>query len=91
MALHREIAVGIRDPQNTGEALAFAFDEAVLRGADLVAVHTWYWLHAAPRVAREAPSLRPDDPARISAQVDQCPSGALSWFKNPPPDPSTPE
>ncbi len=63
MAVHREIAVGIRDPQETGEALAFAFEEAALRGADLVAVHTWYWFPPAPRLPGEGEvsALRPDD------------------------------
>ena len=50
MAVHREIVVGVRDPQGAGEALAFAFEEAALRGADLVAVHTWYWIPAPPRI-----------------------------------------
>jgi len=39
-AVHREVAVGIRDPRNTTETLAFAFEEAALRGATLVAVHS---------------------------------------------------
>jgi len=47
-AVHREIAVGVRDPRDTGAAVAFAFEEAALRGADLVAVHTWYWFPSAP-------------------------------------------
>lgn len=37
-ALHREVIVGIRDPESTSQALAFAFEEAALRNADLVAV-----------------------------------------------------
>lgn len=80
MAVHREIAVGIRDPQDTGEALAFAFEEAALRGADLVAVHTWHWFPAAPRAAGadEAPGLRPDDPSRISAEADRQLAAALT-------------
>lgn len=41
-AVHREIAVGIRDPQDVSGTLAFAFEEAALRDAELVAVHTWY-------------------------------------------------
>jgi nucleotide-binding universal stress UspA family protein len=41
-AVHREIAVGIRDPQDVTGTLAFAFEEAALRGADLVAVHAWH-------------------------------------------------
>ena len=48
MAVHREIAVGVRDTQDTGAALAFAFEEAALRHADLVAVHTWYRFPSAP-------------------------------------------
>ena len=47
MAVHREVAVGIRDPDDTGAPLAFAFEEAALRGAALVAVHSWYWFPAA--------------------------------------------
>jgi nucleotide-binding universal stress UspA family protein len=46
MAVHREIAVGVRDPEDGSAVLGFAFEEAALRGADLVAVHTWYWLPA---------------------------------------------
>jgi nucleotide-binding universal stress UspA family protein len=80
MAVHREIAVGIRDPRDTGEALTFAFGEAALRGADLVAVHTWYWISVVPRAASAdaAPGLRPDDPARISAEADRQLAAALA-------------
>ena len=38
-AVHREIAVGIRETEDSTGALAFAFEEAALRDADLVAVH----------------------------------------------------
>ena len=38
-AVHREIAVGIRETEDSTAALAFAFEEAALRDADLVAVH----------------------------------------------------
>ena len=59
MAVHREIAVGVRDPQESTAALAFAFEEAALRGADLVAVHTWRSLPADqhPVAAEAAASL----------------------------------
>jgi nucleotide-binding universal stress UspA family protein len=55
-AVHGEVAVGIRDPRDTAEALAFAFDEAARRGATLTAVHSWNWPPAADseRVAVEA-------------------------------------
>ncbi len=40
-AVHREIVVGVHDPSGTRAALAFAFEEAALRHAELVAVHAW--------------------------------------------------
>lgn len=40
-AVHHEVVVGIRDPDNSSQALAFAFEEAALRDAALVAVHAW--------------------------------------------------
>ena len=39
-AAHREIVVGVRDVREATEAVAFAFEEAALRGSDLVAVHS---------------------------------------------------
>jgi nucleotide-binding universal stress UspA family protein len=76
-ALHREIAVGIRDPEDVTGTLAFAFEEAALRGADLVAVHTWYWLPAAPHVSGPAGALRPPDPAQIAAEEGRHLAAAL--------------
>ena len=49
MAVHQEVAVGVRDPQDTSEALTFAFEEATARHADLVVVHAWYWFPSALR------------------------------------------
>jgi nucleotide-binding universal stress UspA family protein len=66
MVVHREIAVGVRDPEDATGVLAFAFEEAALRRADLVVVHTWYWLPPAPG---EAGALRPADPERIAAEA----------------------
>jgi nucleotide-binding universal stress UspA family protein len=68
-AVHREIAVGIRDPEDVTGTLAFAFEEAALRGADLVAVHTWYWLPSAPSASGPAGTPRPPDPGQISAEA----------------------
>ncbi len=39
MAAHRQLAVGIRDPEDCEAALAFAFEEAQLRNAYLLVVH----------------------------------------------------
>lgn len=41
MAAHRQVVVGIRDPRDCAVALDFAFAEAALRNASLVAVHAW--------------------------------------------------
>jgi nucleotide-binding universal stress UspA family protein len=40
-ATDRLVVVGIRSPQDCGPALAFAFEEARLRKAALLAVHAW--------------------------------------------------
>ncbi len=40
-AAHRQVGVGIDDPAHADDALAFAFEEASLRKASLVAVHAW--------------------------------------------------
>jgi nucleotide-binding universal stress UspA family protein len=76
-ALHREIAVGIRDPENVTGTLPFAFEEAARRGADLVAVHAWYWLPTAPHVSGPAGALRPPDPAQIAAEANRHLAAAL--------------
>lgn len=52
-AAHRQVVVGIRDPQESAAALGFAFEEAALRHASLLAVHAWQ----TPR------ALLPDMPA----------------------------
>jgi nucleotide-binding universal stress UspA family protein len=82
MAVHREIAVGIRDPQDTDQTLAFAFEEAALRGADLVAVHTWFWFPAALRLSAGAAELRPTDPDRIAAEAASSLTAALGGWRD---------
>src|SRR5438094_1868836 len=85
-AVHREIAVGIRDPEDVTGALAFAFEEAALRGADLVAVHTWYWLPAASQASGPAGALRPPDPGQISAEASRHLAAALEQWRDKYPD-----
>jgi nucleotide-binding universal stress UspA family protein len=41
-AVHREIVVGVHDLKESTQALAFAFEEAAMREAELVAVHAWH-------------------------------------------------
>jgi nucleotide-binding universal stress UspA family protein len=68
MAVHREIVVGVRDldPPGPSAALSFAFREAALRNARLVAVHAWYWSVPASRL--DSPEV-PDGAARQLADV----------------------
>ena len=80
MAVHREIAVGIRDPHDTNHTLAFAFEEAALRGADLVAVHTWFWFPSALHLG--AAELRPTDPDRVAAEAASSLAAALSGWRD---------
>ncbi len=60
-AVHREVVVGIRDPQDADDTLGYAFDEAALRGATLIAVHSWNWPCSVPsrRVGRGAAPGQP--------------------------------
>jgi hypothetical protein len=39
MAVHPEIVVGVGDPAQAADSLGFAFDEALMRGARLTAIH----------------------------------------------------
>ena len=80
-AVHREVAVGVRDPEEATGALAFAFEEAALRGADLVAVHTWYWLPSG-----QAGALRPADPGRFAAEATRQLGAALEDWQGKYPD-----
>jgi nucleotide-binding universal stress UspA family protein len=41
-AAHRQVGVGIGGPEGNTAALTFAFEEAALRKASLVAIHAWH-------------------------------------------------
>ena len=58
-AVHREIGIGIGDLDASAEPLTFAFEEASLRQADLIAVHAWLIPQAAISRA-DSPSPVPD-------------------------------
>ena len=84
MAIHREIAVGIRDPGDVADTFAFAFEEAAKRGASLVAVHAWHWFPSALRragVGAGAPGPSAD-PEQISAEADRALIAALDEWRD---------
>lgn len=66
-AVHREIVVGIRDPDESGPSasLGFAFEEAALRNARLLAVHAWYWS------AQAAPAYLPHGAGQPSGPLSE--------------------
>jgi len=58
-ASHRQIAVGIGDPDSSAAALTFAFEEAALRQGALLVVHAW----TRPQVGMEKPYWALSDPS----------------------------
>ena len=87
MAVHQEIAIGIRDPQETSEALLFAFEEAVARHADLVAVHAWNWFPAGLRARVDQHALdAPFHAEQTSDAVARSLSAALDQWRDKYPD-----
>lgn len=67
-AVHREVVVGIRDPHDATATLPFAFEEAALRGATLVAVHAGHF--PAPAGDLEARGAgHPANPSKVAAEA----------------------
>jgi nucleotide-binding universal stress UspA family protein len=86
-AVHREVAVGIHDPHDATAALAFAFEEAALRRATLVAVHAWYWFPSAfgaPSAEERPGSLA--DLGKISSDASQNLTETLRGWREKYPD-----
>ena len=88
MAVHHEIAVGIRDSQSASEALTFAFEEAAARHADLVAVHAWHWFPSAlaGQADHEGVMHAPMHPDQMSAEAARSLSAALDGWQEKYPD-----
>jgi len=88
MAVHHEVAVGIRDPQSASEALTFAFEEAAARHADLVAVHAWHWFPSAlaGQADHEGVMHAPMHPDQMSAEAARSLSAALDGWQEKYPD-----
>jgi nucleotide-binding universal stress UspA family protein len=83
--LRREVIVGIRDPENASQALAFAFEEAALRNAELVVVHAWVAAALPIRVGAGG-AAEQADPAEISAEAAGQLTGTLSEWRDRYPD-----
>ena len=79
LAVHREIVVGVGDLDQPEAPLRFAFEEAALRKARLLAVHAWSWvipgtgplgaLTAAERAAIDSSQMAADTAARLEERL----------------------
>ena len=83
-AVHREVVVGIRDPHDATATLPFAFEEAALRGATLVAVHIGHFPAPVGDLgAGEAG--HPANPSKVSAEAaDHLAEDLRSWHEKYP-------
>jgi nucleotide-binding universal stress UspA family protein len=62
-----QVVVGVRELDDSAAALAFAFQEAALRGAHLLAVHAWFWF--LPGISRAESPWSVPDPHEVSAEA----------------------
>ena len=80
VAVHRKIGIGIGDPDASAEPLTFAFEEASLRQADLIAVHAW---HIPPAAISRAGSPSPvPDLAPTAAEAARRLAGLLDNWRD---------
>lgn len=82
-AVHREIAVGVRDAREASRTLGFAFDEAARRAATLVVIHAWHWFPSVLRGPGRLEDLpgQPFDSERISAAAGEDLADALAGWR----------
>ena len=69
-ASHRQIAVGVGDPDSSTASLTFAFEEAALRHAALLVVHSW----TMPEVGMEKPWWALSDPSAHATETQSRPA-----------------
>jgi nucleotide-binding universal stress UspA family protein len=72
-AAHLEVIVGVRDLEDTGAIMEFAFGEARLRDATLVVVHSWHGLPAA--------TWRPANSTQLAAEASRDLAAALGPWR----------
>ncbi len=83
-AVHRQVAVGIGDPDNCADALAFAFEEAALRKASLIAVHAWHTPQT--EISRAGQAFTPPGPHITEVQTTRTLEALLNGWREKYPD-----
>jgi nucleotide-binding universal stress UspA family protein len=84
VAVHREIGIGIGELDASAEPLTFAFEEASLRQAGLIAVHAWHIPLAA--ISRAGPPSPVPDLAATATEAARQLAGLLDKWRKKYPD-----
>jgi nucleotide-binding universal stress UspA family protein len=78
LAPHQLVCVGVADPDNCADALTFAFEEASLRKAGLLALHAWHMPQT--DISRAGQMFTARDPHAVEAEDTRHLEGLLdSW------------
>jgi nucleotide-binding universal stress UspA family protein len=67
VAAHRQVGIGISSVEGNAAALTFAFEEAALRKASLIAIHAWHTPQ--PEVSRAGSEARPPGQDFLQAEA----------------------
>jgi nucleotide-binding universal stress UspA family protein len=76
---HGLIGVGVTDPDNWDETLSFAFEEAGLRKAGLLAVHAWHTPQT--EISRAGQAFTSPDPRTVAADAAEHLTGMLDDWR----------
>jgi nucleotide-binding universal stress UspA family protein len=85
MPAHGVVGVGVGDLERSAAALTFAFEEASLRKASLVAVHAWHRPQP-ENISRAGEETPPPDTGAVRTEADRHLAGLLEEWKAKYPD-----
>jgi nucleotide-binding universal stress UspA family protein len=83
-AAHRQVGVGIGDLEGNAAALTFAFEEAALRKASLIAIHAWQTPQS--DISRAGLALAAPGRERLEAEATRNLDALLAEWRNKYPD-----
>ncbi len=83
-ATHRQVVIGIGDLDHCADSLTFAFEEASVRQASLLAVHAWH----APQtdISRAGDTYTAEDPHAFEAEAGRQLEGLMNDWQEKYPD-----
>ena len=84
VATHRQVVVGVRDLDGCSDSLTFAFEEASLRQASLLAIHAWQVPQG--EISRAGDEFTRTDSHALEAEASQQLEGLLSEWREKYPD-----